>query len=326
MTFKNRVKKIWEFTFEVFDNFVEDKAPKFGAALSFYTIFSLAPILIIAVNMAGFIFGQEAARGEIYSQIRGLIGDEGALAVQTALKNSQYSWSGMISIIISFVTIIISSTVVFIDIQESLNLIWKIKPKPGNSIIRGLLRERLKSFTIVLVAGFLLLVSLIISALIGAFSNFLGDSFFAIPPLGLEIINNVITFVIIFILFMMIFKFLPDAHLRWEHVWVGALVTAILFIIGKFLISFYIGTSALGSSYGAYGSLIILLLWIYYSAQILYLGAEFTQVYANKYGRGIIPKSRFKKFANMDVPIEITEPEKDDPFKRDPAEHKDSET
>lgn len=301
MTIKERLKYIWEFTYEVFEKFIDDKAPKYGAALSFYTIFSLAPILVIAVTVAGFVFGPEAARGELYDQIKGLIGEEGAIVVQTALKNAQYSWSGLVSIIISFVTILIGSTVIFIDIQESLNLIWKVKPKSGFNIIKGLLKDRLKSFTIVLATGFLLIVSLIISASVTALNRFIGDSFFTIPPAFIEALNNIVTFAIIFILFMMIFKFLPDVHIKWKHVRAGALVTSVLFIVGKFLIGIYLGTSTLGSKYGAYGSLIILLLWIYYSAQILYLGAEFTQVYANKFGSGIIPKSKFKKFKSTDV-------------------------
>ncbi len=314
MTTKERLKSIWQFTYEVFEKFIDDKAPKFGAALSFYTIFSLAPILVIAVTIAGFIFGPEAARGELYSQIRDLIGDDGAMVVQTALKNAEYSWGGIVSIIISIVTILIGSTVVFIDIQESLNLIWKIKPKPGFNILKGLLRDRLKSFAVVLATGFLLLVSLLISTGISVLSNYIGDSFFTIPVQAIEVLNNIITFIVIFILFMMIFKLLPDAHTKWRHVWVGALVTSALFILGKLLIGIYLGTSTLGSKYGAYGALIIMLLWIYYSAQILYLGAEFTQVYADKFGDGIIPKSKFQKFENVDAPIEKTAVE-EDPFK-----------
>lgn len=304
MTTKERLKSIWDFTYEVFEKFIDDKAPKFGAALSFYTIFSLAPILVIAVTIAGFIFGPEAARGELYSQIRDLIGDDGAMVIQTALKNAQYSWGGVISIIVSVATILIGSTVVFIDIQESLNLIWKIKPKPGFNIVKGLLKDRLKSFAVVLSTGFLLLVSLLISTSITILSNYIGEALFTIPSQAIEILNNLITFAVIFVLFMMIFKFLPDAHVKWQHVWVGALVTSALFILGKFLIGLYLGTSTLSSKYGAYGALIILLLWIYYSAQILYLGAEFTQVYANRSGEGIIPKSKFEKFENIDAPIE----------------------
>lgn len=313
MTLKERLKGIWEFTYEVFEKFIDDKAPKYGAALSFYTIFSLTPILVIAVTIAGFIFGPEAARGELYTQIKDLIGEDGAMVVQTALKNSQYSWGGVISIIISVATILIGSTVVFIDIQESLNLIWKIKPKPGFNIVKGLLRDRLKSFAVVLSTGFLLLVSLLISTAITALSNYIDDSFFSIPPSSVEILNNLITFSVVFVLFMTIFKFLPDVHIKWRHVWVGAIVTSALFMLGKLLIGIYLGTSTLGSKYGAYGALIIFLLWIYYSAQILYLGAEFTQVYANKYGRGIIPKSKFRKFESIDAPNERTEPE-EDPF------------
>ncbi len=301
MKLKKQVKDIWDFIYEVFDKFIEDKAPKFGAALSFYTVFSLAPILVIAVTVAGFIYGPEAAQGEIYNQINGLIGNEGALVVQTALKNAQYSWSGVISIIISFLTIVIGSTVVFVDIQDSLNLIWKVKPKPGLDVIKSILRDRLKSFAVVLICGFLLVVSLIVSAAISALNKYIHESLFEIPSYALEGINNLVTLIIIFFLFMMIFKFLPDVHIKWRYVWVGSLVTSILFIIGKFLIGIYLGTSTLSSKYGAFGSLIILLIWIYYSAQILFLGAEFTQVYANKFGEGIKPKSKFDKFKTTKI-------------------------
>jgi len=311
MKIKETLKNIWSFTYEVFEKFIDDKAPKFGAALSFYTIFSLAPILVIAVTIAGFIFGPEAARGELFEQIKGLIGNDGARVVQTALKNAEYSWGGVISIIVSVATILIGSTVVFIDIQESLNLIWKVKPKPGYNILKGLLRDRLKSFAVVLAMGFLLIVSLLVSTAVTILSKYIGDTLFTIPPEAFETLNNLITFSIIFVLFMTIFKFLPDIHIKWKHVWVGALVTSILFILGKFLIGLYLGTSTLSSKYGAYGALIILLLWIYYSAQILYLGAEFTQVYANKFGGGIIPKSKFKNFQNVDTPIETTSSEEE---------------
>ena len=293
---KINIKEIWKFIVKVFEQWSDDKAPKLGAALSFYTMFSLAPLLVIIISLAGFIFGEDAARGEIVSQIDSLIGRDGAEIVQTALKNTQDPESGLIALVISLITSFIGSTIVFVELQDSLNMIWKVKPKPGRNLIKGLIRDRLTSFAIVIGTGFLLLVSLVISALLSALSNFITDSFAGFPLWILELINIIISFGIIYLLFAMIFRVLPDVHLRWSDVWVGALVTALLFVLGKYLIGLYIGTSTLGSTYGAAGSLVILLLWIYYSAQILFLGAEFTQVYAQRFGSGVRPRSKFMRY------------------------------
>jgi membrane protein len=313
-------KEIWNFIKQVFEQFIDDRCPKLGAALSFYTIFSLAPLLIIAISVAGFIFGETAAQGGIVNQIKDLVGREGAEVIQTALKNARYEDDGLLAISISFITMLIGSTVVFIELQDSLNMIWKVKPKPGRNMIRGLIVDRLQSFAIVVGTGFLLLVSLLVSAIISAINNFLKESFYAMPVLMLDIINIVISFGVIFLLFMAIFKVLPDVHLEWRYVWVGAIVTAGLFVLGKFLIGLYLGSSTLGSTYGAAGSLVVLLLWIYYSSQILFLGAEFTQVYANKYGKGIRPTSKFMKYENVKAAAETAE--KVDEKKKDNAERK----
>lgn len=295
-TFKFNPKGIWNFTKEVFTKFIDDKGPKLGASLSFYTIFSIAPLIIITIAVAGFIFGEEAARGQLFYQIKDLIGDDGAQVIQTALKNTQYSWEGIVTVIISFATILIGSTAVFVELQESLDMVWKVKPKPGYSFIKDLIKDRIISFAIVIATGFLLLVSLLINTLISVLSNFVSEQFFTLPISALNLANNFLSFVVIFILFMMIFKFLPDVIIEWRHVWVGALVTALFFVIGKYLIGIYLGNSTLSSTYGAFGSLVVFLLWVYYSAQILFLGAEFTQVYANKYGEGIPPKKNFMKY------------------------------
>ncbi len=298
---KEKLKVIWEFTKDVFNKFIDDKCPKLGAALSFYTIFSLAPIIVISISVAGLIFGKEAARGEIIVQIQDLVGYEGAKVIQTALKNAQYSSQGVIAITISFVALVIGSTIVFVELQDSLNIIWKVKPKPGNSVIKGLLKDRVQSFVMVIATGFLLLVSLVISAVISGLNNFISSGFFNIPNSILDFSDIVISLFITFLLFMMIFRFLPDVNIGWRHVWVGALVTSVFFVLGKYLISLYLGTSTLGSTYGAAGSLVIFLLWVYYSAQILFLGAEFTQVYANKYGEGIKPASKFMKYVEEGI-------------------------
>ncbi len=291
-----KLKGIWIFTKDVFDKFIDDKCPKLGAALSFYTIFSVAPIIVISLSVAALIFGKEAARGELIAQIQGLVGYDGAKVIQTALKNAQYSNQGVITILTGFVALVIGSTVVFVELQDSLNMIWKIKPKPGRNMFKGLIKDRVQSFAMVLGTGFLLLVSLVVSALISSINNYLSMSFFNIPKFILDTSNIIISLLMTFALFMMIFKVLPDVHIKWKHVWVGALVTAALFVLGKYLIGLYIGTSSLSSTYGAAGSLVVFLLWVYYSAQILFLGAEFTQVYAIKYGEGIIPTSKFMKY------------------------------
>jgi membrane protein len=289
-------KGIWKFLVNVFDKWSTDKAPKLGAALSFYTIFSLAPLLVIIISVAGLLFVEEAARGEIVQQIEGLIGREGAAIVQTALKNTSNSESGIIAIIISLITSIVGSTIVFVELQDSLDMIWRVRPKPGRNLIRGLVRDRLLSFAVVIGSGFLLLVSLIISAAISSLNHFINENLIATPIWMLEQINNLISFGIVYILFAMIYKILPDVHNSWSDVWIGALITSLLFVLGKYLIGIYIGTSTLSSTYGAAGSLVVLLLWVYYSAQIIFLGAEFTAVYAEKYGSGIKPKSKFMRY------------------------------
>ena len=300
-------KGIWYFIKDVFEKFIDDKAPKLGAALSFYTLFSLAPLLIIAISVAGSIFGRRAARGEIVGQIKSLVGEEGARVVQTALRNAHLGHESGIALIISVATLVIGSTIVFVDLQESLDMVWKVKPKPGRGMIKGLLKDRIRSFTIVMGTGFLLLVSLIVSTVISAINDYVSEQFFELPVYYLEISNLLVSLFIIFLLFMMIFKFLPDVNIKWRHVWVGALVTAVLFVFGKYLIGLYLGTSTLSSTYGAAGSLVIVLLWVYYSTQILFLGAEFTQVLVEKYGTGIQPTEKFMKYHDETAVMEAAD-------------------
>jgi membrane protein len=289
-------KALWDFIKEVFDKFSEDKVTKLGAALSFYTIFSLSPLLIISISVAGAIFGQDAANGAMIGQIKDLIGLDGAKLVQTALVNAQYKEHSLVPLVISIITLIIGSTVVFIDLQESLNMIWKVKPKPSRNYFKGLLIDRIQSFAVVIGTGFLLLVSLIVSAAISGINYFISKQFFALPVIYLSLTNTLISLLLLFLLFLLLFRVLPDVNIAWRHVSIGALFTAILFEFGKYLIGLYLGTSTLGSTYGAAGSLVILLLWVYYSSQILFLGAEIILVYANKYGKGIKPADKFMKY------------------------------
>lgn len=303
---KFSLKGQYNFVKAVFEKFSDDKAPKLGASLAFYTIFSLSPLLIIVISIAGLLFGEDAAKGEIVGEIKDLIGNDGAQVVQTALKNTNNTETGIISLIISFITLVIGSTVVFIELQDSLNMIWKVKPKPGRNFIKGLLTDRFQSFALVVASGFLLLVSLIASAGITALSNFLQGKI-NLPFDLMQIINLVLSIVILFVMFGLIFKVLPDALISWKDVWIGSLVTAGLFSLGKYFIGLYLGSNTLGSTYGAAGSLVVLLLWVYYSSQILFLGAEFTQVYANRFGSGIKPTEKFMRYEDLNAVSEKQE-------------------
>jgi len=292
-------KLYWDVLKQIIDEWSEDKAPKLGAALSYYTIFSLAPLLVISIAVAGFLFGKEAAQGRIVYEIESLVGYEGAELIQTAIKNSSQTDAGILATVISLLTIIIAATAVFIELQDSLNTICKIKQKPGRAI-KSFLKNRVLSFAMVVAVGFLLLVSLILSAAISALNEYVGE-FFSIPVFILQIINIVLSLFVIFALFSMVYKILPDAELSWKDVRIGALVTTILFVIGKYLIGLYLGSSAVSSTFGAAGSLAILLVWIYYSAQILFLGAEFTYVYATRFGSGIHPSEFAVKLETFKV-------------------------
>lgn len=266
----------------------EDKVPLYAAALAYYTIFSLAPLLLIAIAIAGAFFGEEAARGEVFRQIQGLVGAQGAEAIQTMIQNTQAPGSnGLVASLIGIVTLLLGASGVFGQLQEALNTIWEVKPKPGLGW-RSFLQSRFLSFAMVLVIGFLLLVSLVLSAGLAAISNFFSHLFPGVAAIG-QVVNFVISFVIITLLFAAIYKFLPDVKVPWKNLWVGAGVTALLFNIGKSLIGLYLGNSGVGSTYGAAGSIVVVLVWVFYSAQILLIGAEFTQVYSKYRGRPIRP-------------------------------------
>ena len=275
-------KEIFELLKETYNEWSEDKAARLAAALAYYTVFSLAPLLIIAIAVAGLVFGQEAARGQLDNQIQSLVGQQSAELIQTMVESASKPKSGIIATVIAIVTILFGASGLFGQLQDALNTIWEVEPKPDRGIL-GLIKDRFLSFTMVLGIGFLLLVSLIISALLSALNSYLTD---LLPGsiYVLQILNFVISFGVITLLFAMIYKILPDVKIAWSDVWIGAAVTSLLFALGKFLIGLYLGNSSAGSAYGAAGSLVILLLWIYYSAQILLFGAEFTQVYAKKYG------------------------------------------
>src|ERR1051326_1435522 len=267
---------------QAFTEFGEDKAQRLGAALAYYTIFSLAPLLLIAIALDGMVFGREAAQGQIFGQLRGVLGSQAAQAVQEMVKGAAKPKSGTIATVVGIVTLLFGAAGVFGQLKDALNTIWNVEPKTTGGIM-AMIKDRFLSFAMVFGVGFLLLVSLVLDAAVAAAGKFVGDR---LP--GGEVlwqgVQLVMSLAVVTLLFALIFRFLPDVHPTWRDVWFGAIFTGVLFVLGKFALGLYLGKSAVGSSYGAAGSLVVLLLWVYYSAQILFFGAEFTQVYARKHG------------------------------------------
>ncbi len=281
------IKTSLELLKETFLEWNKDKASRLAAALAYYTVFSLAPLLIIVIAIAGSVFGEEAARGAIVGQIQGLVGRAGAEVIQAAIQNASKPAEGTIASIISVVVLIFGASGVFAELQDALNTVWEVQPKPGRGVF-NVIRNRFLSFSMVLGIGFLLLVSLVMSAILAALVNFVGN---AVPGVSvlLQLVNFIFSFVVTTLLFGLIYKVLPDVKIAWSDVWIGAAITSLLFSIGRFLLGMYLGNSSFGSTYGAASSLVIILAWVYYAAQILFLGAEFTQVYARRYGSQIVP-------------------------------------
>jgi membrane protein len=259
-----------------------DNVPRLGASLAYYTLFALAPILIVAIAIAGIFFGPDAVQREVTGQIRGLVGESGARAVQAMLQGASQRTGNGVATGIGLVTFFIGATGAFLELQTALNAIWRVKPKAGAGV-KDMLLQRLLSFGLVIGVGFLLLVSLLVSAALSALDHYIGT---AVPGIAVvwQGVNTLVSLGVVTLLFAMIYQFLPDVDLRLRDVWVGALVTAGLFSIGTFLIGLYLGTSAVASTYGAAGSVVVLLIWVYYSAQIVLLGAEFTRAYVERFG------------------------------------------
>jgi membrane protein len=277
-----RLRSIFDLIKETFQEWNADKAPRLAAALAYYTAFSIAPLLIIAIAIASAVFSEEAVRGQLDNQIQGVVGAQAADAVQEMIANSSRDSSGIIASVIGVVTLLLGAAGLFGQLQDALNTVWGVAPKPDQGLIETI-KDRFISFAMVLGIGFMLLVSLILSTILSAFNGWLIGLLPAAEFLA-QIINFVISFGVITLLFAAIYKVLPDTPIKWSDVWVGAAVTALLFTIGKFLLGLYLGNSTIASSYGAAGSFVVLLVWIYYSAQILLLGAEFTHVYAARHG------------------------------------------
>lgn len=298
---------------DTFNGFMGDKGLKLSASLSYYTIFSLAPLLLLVISLAGVIYGQEASEGRIFEEINGLIGNEAAAQVQQIIRNLQLSGKSTLSAIIGAITLIIGATTVFGEIQDSINMIWRVKAKPKKGWLK-IIKDRLLSGSIIIGLSFLLIVSLIINGALMALNDILKAYFPDLTIILLNGANVVISFTVITLLFGVIFKVLPDAKIAWKDVRAGAFFTALLFMLGRYLISLYIETTAAGSPYGAAGSIIVILLWVYYTAAILYFGAEFTREYACYKGTKIEP-------ADYAVYVEQKETEKNVKFI--PPKHED---
>jgi membrane protein len=277
---------------EFFSEFFANKVPKLAAALAYYTIFSLPALIIIVIWLSDIFYGHQAVEGQVYTQLAGLIGKESALQIQETIRNTALSNDSYFATIIGICSLVIGATGIFTEMQDSINQVWHLKPKPrkGTGVLKMVI-NRLLSFSMIAVLGFLLLVSLIINSVMDIFFEKFSKAFPDIQVMVLYIFNFIFTFFVIAFLFGVIFKILPDAKVKWKDVKPGVIVTALLFMAGKFLISYYLGKSKISSSYGAAGSVIIILLWVYFSSIILFIGAIFTRVYAVHRGSAIYPNN-----------------------------------
>ncbi|WP_404789579.1 YihY/virulence factor BrkB family protein [Altericista sp. CCNU0014] len=281
-------KQLWRLLRQTFKAWNEDKASRLAAALAYYTVFSLTPLISITLTIVGVVFGQEAARGEIVAQMQGLVGRQSAQAIETAIANiSQDSLSGLASIL-NIGVLLFAASGVFTELQGALNTIWEVAPKPGKAI-RVFIHQRLLAFLMVMAIGLLLLASLMLNTFLVAISS-LFVNFLPGGSVPWQLLNTIGSFIITTLLFGLIYKYLPQAKIAWSDVWIGALMTATLFSIGKFALGFYLGHNSFSSAFGAAGSLVFVVAWVFYSAQILFFGAEFTHAYAKQYGSHIRPR------------------------------------
>jgi membrane protein len=282
-----RVRTILELIKQTASDWFDDKAPRLAASLALYTLMSLAPLLILAVAVAALLFGDDAARGQIAQQLAGVVGQKGAVVVQQILANAKSPSSGVLGTVVGFGFAIFGASGVFGELQGTLNAIWDVDARPGRGIW-GFVRDRFFSFTLVLGVAFLLLVSLVVTAGLAAVGAYLASTLPGGATLW-QALNFVISFGVTALLFALIYKVVPDVNIRWRDVWIGALATAALFTLGKFVLGLYVGRSTVASPFGAAGSVVALVVWVYYSAQILFFGAELTQVYARRHGARIEP-------------------------------------
>jgi membrane protein len=270
-----------------FDSWMEDNALRLSAALAYYSIFSIAPLLVIAISVAGLVLGEEAVRGQLEPQLAGHLGAQAAEGVQALVESASKPSEGWLGTAVGFGTLLLGASGVFAQLKDALNTIWEVKPR-GGAGVWGFVRDRLLSFGMVLVIGFLLLTSLVLTTTLAALSGYI-ERLIGIPPVVGGLMTFAVSLGVVTLLFAFIFKVLPDARIEWRNVWIGAAVTALLFEIGKWGLGFYLGRESTASGFGAAGSVVILLLWVYYASCILLFGAEFTQVYARETGHRILP-------------------------------------
>lgn len=288
MKAKGLFSKTWYLLKNTISEFNDDNAIKLSASLSYYTIFAIPPLMIIIITLCGFFFGKDAVTGELYGQINRLVGNDAAIQIQNAIKNVELSDSNAFAAIFGGVMLLIGASGVFAEIQSSINFIWGLKAKP-NKGLKKFIQNRLMSFSMIVSVGFLLLVSLLVNSVMDLLSAKLRSYFQEGTIYIFYVLNLLVVFAIITLLFTIIFRTLPDGKIRWKDAFIGSSFTAVLFMVGKFAIGLYLGNSTVASVYGAAGSIIIILVWVYYSAIILYFGAEFTKVYAKAYGGSISP-------------------------------------
>ena len=300
------LKSIFALVTQAASEWIDQGISRQGAALAFYTFFAIAPLFIIVLAIAGFWFGAEAARRELFSQVSGLVGSDGGEAIQALVSAAHKPEAGAWATAIAVATLFVGATGVFVQLQDALNSIWGVRRKPGRGV-RDFIRDRLLSFALIVGIGFLLLVSLVLSAGLSALGNFM-VGLLPVQETLWQGINFVISFGVITLLFAMIFKVLPDVKIAWGDVWIGALLTALLFNLGKYLLGLYLGRSSVTSAYGAAGSLVIVLLWVYYSAQILFFGAKFTQIYSTRHGSHLEPVTGAKAVTLEEVVAEQPHP------------------
>jgi membrane protein len=290
---------------------VADRAPSMGAALSYYTVFSIAPLLLIVIAVAGLVFGTEAARGAIVEQLQGLLGERAAQTIQDVLRSVSEPKEGVIATVIGVVVLLMGATTVFAELQDDLDRVWKAPARAKPTGVWGWIRSRILSFGLILAFGFLMLVSLAASASIAALGKWWGPMFGGWELLA-QAVNFLVSFGLITVMFALIYRFMPHVPVQWRDVWIGSVVTALLFNAGKLLIGLYIGKSSVASGFGAAGSLAILLLWVYYSAQVFLLGAEFTRVFAQTHGSmqstSVQARADAKAAAPVQRPVTVTQP------------------
>jgi membrane protein len=284
---RKKLRELWVIVKETGQGWDGDGVSSLAASLAYYTLLSLAPLVVIAIAIAGFVFGEDAARDRIAGELGHVVGSQAAQAIQEVVKRAQAPEAGIVSSVVGVVVLFVGASGVFGELQTSMDRVWNVKPKPGRGFL-GMLKDRFLSFTMVLGVAFLLLVSTILTAALAAVGRYLGDALPGGEPLW-QLVNLVFSLATTALLFGLIFKIVPDIEIAWKDVWIGAGVTSVLFTLGKFLIGFYLGKASVSSAYGAAGSLVVLVIWVYYSAQILLLGAEFTQAYAQHWGSRVKP-------------------------------------